>query len=203
MVYDLGDGTVLRQFRHPSASAEHEAEAMRRAARAGVPVPAVHDVSAKGIRMQRVEGPTMMAVLLEHPAQAHRFGVQLAEMHGLLDATAADGPDDAALVHGDLHPGNVLISAAGPVLIDWTNHRLGPRRLDLALTWLVLACFQPDDQSVRSRLAPSRTPLLSGFLASIDAKGAATALNEAAAIRRADPATTRGELACMERLQRD
>jgi RIO-like serine/threonine protein kinase len=24
-------------------------------------------------------------------------------------------------VHGDLHPGNVMLTATGPLVIDWTN----------------------------------------------------------------------------------
>jgi aminoglycoside phosphotransferase (APT) family kinase protein len=89
----------------------------------------------------------------------------LADLHRHLDATAVDGSAGAALVHGDLHPGNVVMSAAGPVIIDWTDHRIGPRSLDLAPTWLVLACFRPDDEKLQVRLAPTRAPLLNGFLA--------------------------------------
>jgi len=170
---------------------------MRWAARAGVPVPTVHAVDAAGIVMDRVNGPTMMAVLAEQPGQARRFGVLLGDLHRRLDAAAADGPADAALVHGDLHPGNVLMSPDGPVIIDWTNHRIGPRNLDLALTWIVLTCFRPDVEEIRLRLESTRAPLLNGFLDSIDRRGAVAYLNDAAAIRRADPATTTTEHACI------
>lgn len=34
-------------------------------------------------------------------------------------------PSGAALLHGDLHPGNVLISARGPVVIDWFDVSIG------------------------------------------------------------------------------
>jgi aminoglycoside phosphotransferase (APT) family kinase protein len=200
VVYDLGDGTVFRQYRTPSASAEQEAEAMRRAARAGVPVPAVHAVDRHGITLDRVDGPTMLTSLFERPGQAARFGALLAELHGSLDATVAGGPADAALVHGDLHPGNVIMSPAGPVLIDWTNHRLGPRNVDRALTWLVLACFDPGGGERAALPDPMRSALLGAFLSSIDRSGAATCLNDAAAIRRADPATNPSEHARIERL---
>lgn len=200
VVYDLGDGTVLRQYRNPSASAEREAEAMRWAARAGVPVPAVHAVDSTGIVMDRVDGPTMMTALADQPGQAVRFGVLLADLHRRLDVTAADGAAHVALVHGDLHPDNVLMSAGGPVIIDWTNFRVGPRSLDLALTWIVLACFQPDGQELRVRLEPTRAPLLAAFVESIDMNGAKTYLHDAASIRRADPATTQTEQECIARL---
>ena len=34
-------------------------------------------------------------------------------------------PKGAALLHGDLHPGNVLIGADGPVVIDWFDASIG------------------------------------------------------------------------------
>jgi fructosamine-3-kinase len=78
--------------------------------------------------------------IVEHPEQAGPHGRLLADLHHGLDGTRSRG---SALVHGNLHPGNVLMSADGPVLIDWTNHRTGLRALDVALTWLVLDCFDP------------------------------------------------------------
>ena len=45
------------------------------------------------------------------------------------------------LLHGDLHPGNVLLGPSGPVLIDWTDAGSGPPAHDTATSWLVLACL--------------------------------------------------------------
>jgi aminoglycoside phosphotransferase (APT) family kinase protein len=41
----------------------------------------------------------------------------------------------------DLHPENVMITADGPVVTDWTNAADGPPELDLAMTrsWLDVA----------------------------------------------------------------
>src|SRR5258708_30835577 len=39
----------------------------------------------------------------------------------------------------DLHPENVLMSARGPVLIDWEGAARGPAAADLALCWVVVA----------------------------------------------------------------
>jgi Phosphotransferase enzyme family len=36
------------------------------------------------------------------------------------------------VVHGDFHPGNVLLSANGPVLIDWSDAMVGAQAWDLA-----------------------------------------------------------------------
>jgi hypothetical protein len=92
------------------------------------------------------------------------------------------------------------MSAEGPVLIDWTNHRIGRRALDVALTWLVLACFDPDDDALRIHLASLRDELLRSFLDAVDANAAVAVLPEAAAIRRADPATTAEEHSRIDRL---
>lgn len=163
---------------------------MLRAAQAGVAVPKVHGVSGPAIRMDRIDGPTMAVLLAQHPEQARPFGRLLADLHHALDATCSA---DAALVHGDLHPGNVVMSPDGPVLIDWTNFRIGPRALDVALTWLVLESFDPDDDALRVQLAPLRRELLRSFLEAVDVPAAAAALPDAAVIRRADPATTAAE----------
>jgi Phosphotransferase enzyme family len=43
------------------------------------------------------------------------------------------------LCHGDLHPGNVIISRAGPVLIDWFDAARGDRLADIARTSLLMS----------------------------------------------------------------
>lgn len=47
-------------------------------------------------------------------------------------------PDGQALCHGDFHPGNVLISSHGPVVIDWTTARLGSPWADVARSSMLL-----------------------------------------------------------------
>jgi Phosphotransferase enzyme family len=46
-------------------------------------------------------------------------------------------PEPVVLCHGDVHPGNVLVDGAGPVLIDWDLLCVGPREWDHAplLRW--------------------------------------------------------------------
>ncbi|TMA37195.1 MAG: aminoglycoside phosphotransferase family protein, partial [Deltaproteobacteria bacterium] len=34
-------------------------------------------------------------------------------------------PDGDQLCHGDMHPGNIMLSRRGPMVIDWTNARRG------------------------------------------------------------------------------
>ncbi len=47
-------------------------------------------------------------------------------------------PSGAALLHGDLHPGNVLMSADGPVVIDWFDATIGHPVTDVVRTALLL-----------------------------------------------------------------
>jgi aminoglycoside phosphotransferase (APT) family kinase protein len=47
-------------------------------------------------------------------------------------------PDGTAICHGDMHPGNVLMTPAGPVVIDWLGAASGPPAGDVARTLLLL-----------------------------------------------------------------
>jgi len=201
VVYDLGDGTVLRRYRRSTVSAEPEAELMRLAAAAGVPVPTVHGATGPDLRMERVPGPTMLSDLAEHPRRAESHGRELAALHRRLDAVEPSRGPGIGLLHGDLHPDNVVLGPAGPVLVDWTNSGFGPRALDLAVTWLLLACFDPADEQ-QSLVDALRPPLLNAFLGAIDRSAATAFLDAAAEIRHADPGTTPAEHVRIEELCR-
>ncbi len=201
IIYDLGDGTVLRRYRGSDRSAEPEAAVMRLAAEAGVAVPVVHAATGPDLLMDLVSGPTMLSDLADHPDRARRHGRVLADLHASLDHVRSRDGSDRRLVHGDLHPGNVVLGERGPVLLDWTNHRFAYRALDLALSWLILACFAPDPADAPTPSSIVRTALLEGFLGAVDRSAAAAALDEAATIRHADPATTAIEHARIEQLR--
>jgi len=53
-------------------------------------------------------------------------------------------PPEDGLCHGDLHPGNVIMTAAGPRLIDWTWARRAGAALDLAHCHVVLCELIPE-----------------------------------------------------------
>lgn len=55
-------------------------------------------------------------------------------------AVAAPVADAAVLLHGDLHPGNVIVSASGALvsLVDWGDLCVGDAATDLAALWLLL-----------------------------------------------------------------
>ncbi len=47
-------------------------------------------------------------------------------------------PRGAALLHGDLHPGNVLMSPSGPVIIDWFDATVGHPVADVVRSSILL-----------------------------------------------------------------
>lgn len=50
-------------------------------------------------------------------------------------------PRGAALLHGDLHPGNVLMSDAGPAVIDWFDAAVGHPVADVVRSSLLIRPF--------------------------------------------------------------
>jgi tRNA A-37 threonylcarbamoyl transferase component Bud32 len=149
-VFAIGGERVLRRYRNPRRSAAGEARVMAYARAQGLPVPEVFDVDGPDLVMARVTGPTMAAALVRRPwTLASQAGV-LAELHRQVHAVAAPewlagAFDDSspgagsALLHLDLHPENVLLTADGPVLIDWTNAARGAAAADVADAWLVMS----------------------------------------------------------------
>jgi len=132
-VLDLGDGRVLRRGGAPA----REAALMEHARRGGYPVPRVDEVREDALVLERVEGPTMLDDALRRPWRVAAHMRTLARLHHELHRIEA--PGGGTLLHLDLHPENVLLSPAGPVVIDWTNARGGDDpALDPALTWVIL-----------------------------------------------------------------
>ena len=124
-VHDLGRGRVLRRYHDRARSARYEADAMSLARAHGVPVPEVFDVDGPDIVMEKVDGPTMLADVARRPWRLLRHAAALARLHEQVHAVPArewlQAPfgEGGALLHLDLHPENVLLSARGPVVIDW------------------------------------------------------------------------------------
>lgn len=61
----------------------------------------------------------------------------------ILPLIARLAPGDG-LCHGDLHTGNVIMTAQGARLIDWTGATRGPAALDLAISHVVLSEIAPE-----------------------------------------------------------
>jgi aminoglycoside phosphotransferase (APT) family kinase protein len=56
-------------------------------------------------------------------------------------------PDGDRLYHGDFHPGNMMRTAKGPIVIDWTNACVGDPTADVARTDLLLRIGEPPPSS--------------------------------------------------------
>ncbi len=79
------------------------------------------------------------------PSLVARMSSKLAAVTELTSDERADAqrlleslPVGAALLHGDLHPGNILLGPDGPVAIDWFDASIGHPAADVARTSLLL-----------------------------------------------------------------
>lgn len=66
------------------------------------------------------------------PELVDRLARKIADAEQLTDSEQSEAqelvrslPTGAALLHGDLHPGNILMGASGPVVIDWFDATIG------------------------------------------------------------------------------
>ena len=62
---------------------------------------------------------------------------------GILALIERLSPGDE-LCHGDLHPGNVIMTADGPRLVDWTSPVRAPAAYDLGFSHILLTEFAPE-----------------------------------------------------------
>lgn len=213
VVVDLGDGRVLRRALGGGEVAA-EAAVMRWAREHGAPVPEVFDAHGSDLVMEHITGPTLLAELVADPGRAREVGQVLGDLHRCLDGVPAPAglgvrhsrAPGRALLHGDLHPGNVVMGPQGPVLVDWTNAGAGPRAADVAETWIVLACFAAaldvvpgiaEDAAPTEHYAGGgggvRAAVLQGLLGRVDRAEAERALPLVAPRRLTDPATSPSE----------
>ena len=208
-IFDYGPGLVLRRSRH-GRTMEPEARIMDYARQHGFPVPAVDHVSADGMElvMQRVDGSTMVGAIERRPWTVRRQGALLAELHRRLhDIPAPDFVPAAPLgngdrlLHLDLHPLNVILGPAGPVVIDWTGAASGDPGLDIGIAWLLMAAGEvPAAAWKRPFTAWARARLVSSFLAGAGDSPARTHLRDLVEWKSADPNMSAAEIARMRRV---
>ena len=199
-IFDLGDGSVLRRYKQ-GGDPEHEALVMQHARAHGFPAPLVLERREGALVLERIDGPSMAEDLTRRPWQLRRHAETLASLHTALHAI--DAPDGLAaagrgraLLHLDLHPLNVLLTARGPIVIDWTNARRGEPALDVALTWVIIA---PGELPSRL-LAPLRDAYVRSFLSHFDRGEIEAALPAACERRLVDPNLRTGEGDAVRRL---
>lgn len=166
----------------------------------GYPVPRVHQARGRDIVMDNVGGPTILQELQREPAQVERYGRDLGELHERLHRIPAPPwlrrmPRDlaegaASVVHLDFHPGNVILSTRGPVVLDWTNAAAGRPEVDVALSMLIMLAADAGELIGAEASAPSLGALRNLFLQSyLTTCGAdpRLGLTEAIAYRLNDP----------------
>lgn len=209
-IVDAGPGLVLRRLLQPRPGGQ-EADVMRWVVDHGYPAPRVVEETDDGMLMQRVDGPTMLERL---GARGVRRSMRtLAELHAQLHALPVPPGlptpygDGSTLLHGDLHPGNVILSGDGPVVIDWTNACAGPAGADLATAWLLIACADlPETRTARALEQVGRRLALTALLSAAERLGerhlARQQLAAVLAQRHHDPNMSSAELARMARVVR-
>jgi aminoglycoside phosphotransferase (APT) family kinase protein len=169
-VFEHGDGQVLRRYRTPRDT-EREVAAMEHARAHGYPAPAARALNETDIVMERLAGPTMLVDMMQRPWRIRRHAATLALLLDGLHAIPAPGwlpapvGDGEALLHLDLHPQNVILTERGPVVIDWPNVARGPGAVDVAHSWIVVACsLPPNDALTRAVTLAGRRVFLALFL---------------------------------------
>ncbi|GAB3222496.1 phosphotransferase [Glycomyces halotolerans] len=199
-VYALDDRRVLRRG---DFDVEYEARVMKSVRAAGFPVPEVFSASGGELVMERLHGPTMAAEVVAGRLSA---GESAGILLGLLERLAPlEAPEwmpasprgvgfgaGRRLLHLDLHPENVVLTEAGPYVIDWTNAAAGEPDFDRAVTWAIMAGVDLAGMGLPAELiadvsAQMLVPLREGLREDV--------LGAAARFREADPNLDRAEMA--------
>jgi aminoglycoside phosphotransferase (APT) family kinase protein len=166
-VYDIGGGRVLRRYRdgRDPAAVDREAQVMLHARSFGAPVPEVFEVSGSDIVMERLAGPTMLDVLGRRPWTLRRQARLLVRLHQLVHQVPAipglrtpcgdEDRESHVLLHVDLHPMNVILTSAGPVIIDWEGAAAGPAVYDVAMSWVIIGFSQVPGSGFEAALTRS------------------------------------------------
>ena len=205
-IFEHGHGKVLRAARD-GRSLVAEAEIMRYVRSHDYPCPEVYDAGDGYLVMERLDGPTMMETAGTPPFPLRRCGRLLAELHTRLHRIPAPPglrsaplPGDR-LVHGDLHPLNVMMTPNGPIVIDWSNASAGDPAVDVADAWALLACAGLPTGGLDRVVVPiGRRILLRAFLSGVDTVAARRAIAAAVDHRLTDPNMSPEERSRMRRL---
>lgn len=144
----------------------------------GYPVPAVEGVREDGseLVMERIYGSSMVDVMSKRPWTIRRQGAVLADLHRRLheipppdSLPSAPVGQGECFLHMDLHPLNVMVSAKGPVVIDWPNAARGDPAVDIGLAWVLMAGGEvPSGRLIGAVLGWARGVLVNSFLANVE-----------------------------------
>jgi aminoglycoside phosphotransferase (APT) family kinase protein len=100
---------------------------------------AVRQLAALHARVNSCWAPAVL------PSQREKLAMKIASASDLSNAEKQDAlaclkelPDGDALCHGDFHPGNIIVTVNGPVIIDWDAATRGQPAGDAAYTSLLI-----------------------------------------------------------------
>jgi len=140
-VYEVDEAWVLRRDRAGWGDSTAEAAVMEHVRAHGFPAPAVRLATRTDLVMERVSGPTMLEAFVAGRLDPQEAGATLARLLRALHAVPARLSAEPAVrvLHLDLHPDNVMLTAEGPKVIDWANAEEGPPGLDWGMSAVILA----------------------------------------------------------------
>ena len=163
-VYEIDEAWVLRRDREGSGDAAAVGAVMAYVREHGYPAPAVRPIGGgrTDLVMERLDGPTMLQAHAAGELGSQEAGAVLARLLHELHTVPGRSSADARILHLDLHPDNVILTADGPRVIDWANAEEGDPGLDWGTSAVILAqvavSAEPFAASARSML----TALLAG-----------------------------------------
>jgi len=205
-IYEHDPGRVLRVARD-GRSLVAEAEIMAYVRDHGYPAPQVYDAGQGYLVMDRLDGPTMVDVLVRRPLRLGDYARTLAGLHDQLHAIPAPpglpeaGTPGDRVLHRDLHPMNVIMTSEGPFVIDWTNAARGHPAYDVADTWVLFSVGEvPGGTWSRALARVGRSVFLHHFLQRFDRKEVRASIPAAVEHRLADRNMTEGERVRMRRM---
>jgi Ser/Thr protein kinase RdoA (MazF antagonist) len=107
----------------------------------------------------RTSLPTFRAWVLASLPGLERRGVPPAVL-ATVKRRVFELPEDGVLCHGDMHPGNILMTREGPRIIDWISALSAPALVDVAREHLTLTMLDVDE--------PLRAPMADADAAFIE-----------------------------------
>jgi aminoglycoside phosphotransferase (APT) family kinase protein len=190
-VYEIDEAWVVRRNREGWGDATAEGAVMEYVRGHGYPVPRVRpaDSTRTELVMEWLHGPTMLDAFGAGQIDAREAGDVLARLLRQLHTVPARNPDAARILHLDLHPDNVILTADGPRVIDWTNAEEGDPGLDWGMSAMILAQVAVSDEPLA---APARTMLTT--LLTDPSHLTEAGLTEARRRRAANPTMSRQEI---------
>ncbi|MER5479113.1 phosphotransferase [Streptomyces sp. NPDC002734] len=202
-VYVLDERWVLRRYRDAAVGdTDAESALMAHLHACGYPVPLVRPRDEHAARtdlvLERLDGPTLAGALLAGLVTPQEAGTLLALLLTRLHRVPPRVAEDPAtrILHLDLHPENVLLTSAGPRVIDWAAATEGPPGLDWAMTAVILAQYAA---TAGRRAAALAHEVLAALLSDPEAaRLTPSALADALRHRAADPNMTQREVTVLD-----